>query len=100
MEGKTINPFLKQKFGMLVKIVHFFVTEFLQFALNQEEYQQRWQAAVLKSERLQAELKMANKYISVLEAKLIHAQCSIDKEKQKRCEAEICISELVRFSAK
>jgi hypothetical protein len=84
---------------MLVKMLHFF-TEFLHFALNQEEYQQRWQAAVLKSERLQAELEMTNKYVLVLEAKLSHAQCLIDREKQKRLDVEISISKLVRFSAK
>jgi septal ring factor EnvC (AmiA/AmiB activator) len=85
---------------MLVKKVHFVVTELLHFAIHQEECEQRWQESVLESQRLRAELKMANTYISLLEARLINAESMIDKEKQKLCEVESYISKLVRFSIK
>jgi predicted RNase H-like nuclease (RuvC/YqgF family) len=77
-------------------VVHSAITEFIHFALNQEECRKRWQSAVLESQRLQAELEMTVKYISVLEGKLSHAQRMIDKEKQKRREVEIYSSKLVR----
>lgn len=77
-------------------MVHLAVTEFIQFALNQEECRKKWRSAVLEIQRLQTELEMRVKYISVLEGKLSHAQRMIDKEKQKRRELEIYMSALVR----
>jgi predicted RNase H-like nuclease (RuvC/YqgF family) len=77
-------------------VVYSSITEFIHFALNQEECRKRWQSAVLESQRLQTELEMTVKYISVLEGKLSHAQRMIDKEKQKRREVEFYISKLVR----
>jgi hypothetical protein len=77
-------------------VVHFAVTEFIHFALNQEKCRKRWQSAVLELQRLQTELESTVKHNSVLEGKLSHAQRMIDKEKQERHEMEIYISKLVR----
>jgi predicted nucleic acid-binding protein len=77
-------------------VVSFALTEFIHFALNQEECRKRWQSAVLESKRLQTELDMRAKYILKLEGKLSHAQRMVDKEKQKRRGIEIYTSKLVR----
>ncbi|XP_023715210.1 rac GTPase-activating protein 1 isoform X2 [Cryptotermes secundus] len=62
--------------------------EFIRFALNQEGCRQKWLAAVLEAQRLQAELEKANQNNTVLEAKLKHARLMLDKEKKKRLLAE------------
>jgi Rac GTPase-activating protein 1 len=71
--------------------------EFIRFALNQEGCRQKWLAAVLEAQRLQAELEKAKQDSSALEGKLNHARRMLDKEKKRRLEAEASNAALVRL---
>ncbi|KAL6264775.1 hypothetical protein P5V15_004873 [Pogonomyrmex californicus] len=58
--------------------------EFLQFALNQEEMRQKWQASVQECQRLHSALDKAHNEIAGLDRKLRHARRNLEEEKRKR----------------
>lgn len=63
-------------------------TEFLQFALNQEEVRQKWLASVQECQRLHSALDKAHRDNAGLDRKLSHARRNLEEEKRKRRVAE------------
>lgn len=59
-------------------------TEFLQFALNQEEMRQKWLASVQECQRLHSALDKAHNEITSLDRKLRHARRNLEEENRKR----------------
>jgi len=59
-------------------------TEFLQFALNQEEMRQKWLASVQECQRLHSALDKAHNDIAVFDRKLRHARRNLEEENRKR----------------
>ena len=64
------------------------ITEFLQFAINQEEIRQKWLESVQECQRLHAALERAHHETADLDRKLSHARRLLDEEKRKRRIAE------------
>jgi len=65
-----------------------FCTEFLQFALNQEEMRQKWSASVQECQRLHSALDKAHQELAGLDRKLRHARRNLEEENNKRRAAE------------
>jgi len=61
-----------------------FCTEFLQFALNQEEMRQKWSASVQECQRLHSALDKAHQELAALDRKLRHARRNLEEESNKR----------------
>lgn len=72
-------------------------SEFLQFALNQEEMRQKWLASVQECQRLHCVLEKAHYESADLERKLSHARRLLDEEKRRRRNAEEQRNSLVRI---
>ena len=64
------------------------VTEFLQFAINQEEMRQKWLASVQECQRLHSSLEKSHHESADLDRKLSHARRLLDEEKRRRRVAE------------
>lgn len=72
-------------------------TEFLQFALNQEEMRQKWLASVQECQRLHSALDKAHNEIADFDRKLRHARRNLEEENRKRRAVEEQRDYLVAF---
>lgn len=72
------------KFSAIINFNILLRTEFLQFALNQEEMRQKWLASEQECQRLHAALDKAHHEIAGLDRKLRHARRNLEEENRRR----------------